>query len=270
MSLQVVFSREVMLTADVLAHMLRECHPSLAQARVEIRTGMLGPGEGQFGQMARVQWERHTVHVVFFNTPAPAEMMEHTTEFALYEEELKAQARRHVAHAILGYQGEELDPLAQYVALAKIAVALIPLGAIVVLNAGAFTSYPAEQLLPRPGEELDEVLNTLPLMALFVGFARVGVRGEEGMWIRTSGAPLLDMPDLAIHVRDYRESQRVFLIFKNIFAAMRSSGVRFSAGDMVEDEETHWKFRKPRANEGVLHSERMIVLEPTNLKVWLP
>ena len=54
-----------------------------------------------------------------------------------------------------------------------IAVALAPLGAIVVLNASAYTSYPAEQLPPRLGETLEEVLRTLPLMALFVGFVKL-------------------------------------------------------------------------------------------------
>jgi hypothetical protein len=213
-------------------------------------------------QMAQVRWARHTVYVAFMSVPAPPDLLEQTLEPAHYEEELKEQAEAHTAHAILVYQGEEPEPLEQYLALAKIAVALVPLGAIVVLNPGAFTSYPARDLVPRPGEELDQVLRTLPLMALFVGFVTVKVEGVEGLWIRTCGAPLLDMPDLAMHAHDHDESQRIFLIFKDLFAAMRSTKVRFSAGDMVEDNGMHWKFRKPRANEGFLHSSRMIVLEP--------
>jgi hypothetical protein len=39
--LQVLFPRTVTLTADALARMLRELHPSLAQVRVELRTGTI-------------------------------------------------------------------------------------------------------------------------------------------------------------------------------------------------------------------------------------
>jgi hypothetical protein len=107
-------------------------------------------------------------------------------------------------------------------------------------------------------------------MALFVGFVRVQVAGVKGIWIRTCGAPLLDMPDLAMHTRDSEEGPRVFLIFKNIFAAMRESGVRFSPGDMVDDGELQWKFRKPRGKERFLHSSRMLVLEPDPHGIRLP
>jgi hypothetical protein len=260
--LQVLFPHLVTLSTDALARTLRGLHPSLAQVSVEMRTGVRGPGAGLLEQMAQVRWARHTVHVAFLSVPAPPEVLEQTIEPAHYEEELKEQAAAHTAHAILIYQGAEPDPLEQYLALAKIAAALVPLGAIVALNPSAFTSYPARDLVPRPGEELDQVLHTLPLLALFVGFVKVKVEGVEGLWIRTCGAPLLNMPDLALHTHDEDTGQRAFLMFKDIFAAMRSTQVRFSAGDRVEDNGMHWKFRKPRASEGFLHSSRMIVLEP--------
>jgi hypothetical protein len=268
--LQVLFPQPVWLTADALTSRLRELHPSLAQAHVEIMTGALVPGSDQLAQLARVRWEKHTVHVGFFETPMPPGMLEQTVDFALLDETLRARARAHTAHAVIVYKGEEKDPLEQYTVLAKIVAALVPLGAIVAVNPNGFTSYPAHDLTARPGEDLDEMLHTLPLMALFVGFVRVQVAGVKGIWIRTCGAPLLDMPDLAMHTRDYEEGPRAFLIFKNIFAAMRDSGVRFSPGDMVDDGEVQWKFRKPRGKEGFLHSSRMLVLERDPHGIRLP
>jgi hypothetical protein len=268
--LQVLLSSEVLLSADMLMGLLRECHPCFAQVRAQVMTGRLGPREGLFGQLARVQWDRHAVKVAFLGVPVPTDMMEQIGTFALYAEDLRTRARGHTAHAILVYEGEEQDPLEQYRVLAKIAVALLPLGALAVVNPDACSAYPADLLRPRPGEELDEVLNTLPLMALFVGFVRATVEGRPGVWVRTCGAPLLGLPDLAMNVKDPRECARVYLIFKNIFEAMRSTGVRFGVGDLVQDEETHWKFRAPHRNEGFLDSPRMIVLEPTEPTVRLP
>jgi hypothetical protein len=51
-------------------------------------------------------------------------------------------------------------------------------------------------------------------------------------------------------------------MFNNLFQAMRSSQMRFSAGDKLDDGERVWRFRKPRASEGFLHSSRMLVMEP--------
>jgi hypothetical protein len=268
--LQVLFPQPVWLSADELMSRLWGLHPSRAQARAEIMTGALIPGSDKLAQLARVRWGQHAVHIGFFEEPMPPGMLEQTVDFALYDDGLKARARAHTGHAVLVYKGEAKDPLEQYRVLAKIVAALVPLGAIVAVNPAGFTSYPAQDLTARPGEELDEVLRTLPLMALFVGFQRFQVPDMKGVWLRTCGAPLLDMPDLAMHIRSYEESSHGFLIFKSIFAAMQDSGVKFKEGDMVDGGDQQWKFRKPRSKERFLDSERMIVLEPDPDGIRLP
>jgi hypothetical protein len=265
--LQVLFPTPLGLEATPLVRLLRKQHPSLAQVRVEVRTGNLSMIMGQsvntdLGQMARVQWGRHTVLLALFDTRIHAETLERTLEHTYQDEATRQQAEAHTAYAALSYHGEEKDPLEQYVALGMIAVAMARLGASVVLNAHAFNCYPAQKLLPLPGEDAETVLRTLPLAALFVGFLRLQVDGSAGIWMRTCAAPLMDLPDLASHARGPEESATVFLMFNNLFQAMRSSQVRFSAGDTLDDGESLWRFRKPRANEEFLHSSRMLVMEP--------
>jgi len=261
LNLQLLFPSPPWVGASGLTSVLRELHPSLAEVRVECRTGDLGQGLG-VGQTARVQWERHTVLMAFIQTPAPAQAMEWTVELSHYDAVLRTQVATHAAHATLAYKGEESDPLEQYLALTTIAAGLARLGAIVVTNASARTSCPVQPLLPRPGEDLLEVLRTLPLTTLFVGFIKFEVEGTPGVWMRTCGAPLMDMPDLALHAQSNDESRTVFYMFNDIFMAMRGTKVRFKEGDMVQLEELNWRFRKPRSKEGFLESPRMIVLEP--------
>jgi hypothetical protein len=261
LSLQLLFSGPTGLVAGSLTHMLRELHPSLAEVRVEVITGAIVPGKDEVGQMARVKWRHHTVQVVLFNTPFSSEITEQVVDSAHYEDELRAQARAHTSHAVLLYRGEEKDPLEQYIALGMIAVGLAPLGALVVANASAYTSCPASPLIPRSGEDLNQILRDVPLTALFVGFVEMQVNGTEGIWMRTCGAPLLGLPDLAWCARSQDEGLDVLHRFNGMLHTMRDAGVVLSEGDLVEDGALNWTLRKPRANEGFLGSPRMLVLE---------
>lgn len=261
LNLCLLFSQERWILAAELIHVLRELHPSLAQVEVECRTGDLGHGMG-LGQTVRVQWDRHMVLMAVIQTPLSPPILEWTLSVALHEEEIMEQVRTHAAHVTLAYRGQETDPLEQYLALTTVAIALTRLGAFLMMNTGARTSCPAQPLLPRPGEDLLQVLRTLPVTVLFVGFIKMEFQNVQGVWMRTCGAPLMDLPDVAMLAPSHDESRTVFYMFNDIFMAMRSTKLRFKEGDMVQLEEQNWRFRKPHPHEKFLESPRMIVLEP--------
>jgi hypothetical protein len=265
--LQVLFPTQMGLGAGPLIHLLQEQHPSLAQVRVEIRTGdlsgVMGPGlDTGFGQWVRAQWGRHTVLMAVLNKRIHPETLDWTVKTSYQDDVTKMKAQAHQAYAALSYHGEEKDPLEQYVALGMIAMAMARLGAVTVLNANASSCYPAQMLLPQPGEDADTVLRNLPLTALYVGFVRFTVENQPGVWIRTCGAPLMDLPDLAWHARGAEESADVYTLFNGLFRAMRSSQVRFHDGDTLENGDMLLRLRKPHKREGFLNSSWMIVLEP--------
>lgn len=261
MNLMLLFPNSPWIPARELAHVLAELHPSLAMVQIEGRTHDLGHGLG-VGQTARIQWGPHTVYMAVIQKPAPAESMRWAVDLSRYDAVLSTQVATHTAHATLAYKGEEKDPLEQYLALATIAAGLTRLGAVLVVNVGARSACPAQPLLPRPGEDLLDVLRRMPLPLLFVGYHQLEFQDTPGVWIRTCGAPLMDMPDLAVHVRGHDESKPIFNMFHDIFMAMRGANIRFKEGDMVQLEELNWRFRKPRSKERFLESPRMIVLEP--------
>jgi hypothetical protein len=235
-------------------------HPSLAEARFEVDARASATMEAEVGT---ARWSRHAVQVVVFGTPMPAAVVEPCVAPAHYGAELKAQARAHRAHALLFYAGEERDPLEQYVALGLVAVALATEGALVVLNESAHTSFPAQALVPEEGEDLLELLRTMPLTALYVGFVKLEAQGVAGVWMRTYGGPRMGLPDLAWHARSHEEAGEAFELFSGLLEYLRRSGARFRAGETAELGERHVRIRAPRKDETFLDSPgELFVLEP--------
>ncbi|WP_224360354.1 hypothetical protein [Hyalangium versicolor] len=259
LSLQLLLPKQIGISADRLVEPLHKLHPSLAQVRAEVRSGAIAPNVMQMG---RVRWKHHVVQITLVDAPMVPEAMENTVAISHYGDDLKTRALAHVSHIVLLYRGEEKDPLEQYVALAMIAVGLVPLGAFVVVNASAYTSFPLQPLVPHAGGDVDKLLRSLPLPSLFVGFVTMQVVGWDGIWVRTCGAPLMNLPDLALHVRGTGEIAQTRDLFNAMLHTMRDVDTQFGEGDMVQDGDQNWMLRRPRVNEQFLDSPRMLVLVP--------
>src|SRR5262249_12079766 len=185
-----------------LTDALRSYHAGLAHAIFELDPGMKERGT-LFGLAG---WADHVVRVVGFDAPMPPETVERCVGPSHYEAELKDQARAHQGHALLYYVGYESDPLEQYIALAAVAGVLAAHGAIVVMNESGHTSFPAAALAGGdPDSDMLELLRTFPIPALYCGFVKYDVEGVEGVWMRTYGAGLLGLPDLALLARGHEE-----------------------------------------------------------------
>jgi hypothetical protein len=260
LSLQLLFPRALRLNINTLTRTLQGLAPPLAQARVELEAQA---GEELGAEVGTVRWAQHAVQVVIFNRPMPAQVVERCVAPAHYGQELKAQARAHGAHALLYYQGAEKEPLEQYVALCLVAVALASEDGLVVLNESAYTSFPLQPLVPEPGEDVLELLRTMPLTALYVGFVKHEVAGVQGVWMRTYGAPRMGLPDLAWHARGHEEGREAFELFSGLLEYLRSNRATFSEGHTAEWEGRQVRLRKPRSGEEFLDSEgELFVLEP--------
>jgi len=250
LSLQVLFADPHRLDADRLLNTLKAYHPTMSEARCEIDVEL-----NQHGTLlGMLGWGKHVVRLVGFNAPMPAAAVETCVAPSHYPKELKERARSHQAHAILFYAGYEASPFDRYVALAAAAGVLARLGALAVLNESGHTSLPAAALSgsDSKGDIIDH-LRSLPLLLLYCGFVKLEVDGLRGVWMRTYGAPLLELPDLAARARGHEEGHRYFDMFENIFGYLRTSGSRLVQGDTMQiDEEEYLRFRAPSADEDFL------------------
>ena len=258
LSLQVLFPDAFRLDSGQLVGALRSYHHSMTEAQCEIDPELIREGK----VLGMVGWDKHVIQLVGFDTPYPAAPFEACVAPSHYSQELKQRARSHKAHLILYYAGHEPSAFEQYVALAATAGALARLGAIVVLNESAHTSFPAAALSGSDSEsDIMELLRAFPLSILYCGFVKHEVEGISGVWMRTYGAPLLDLPDLAAHAIGHEEGQRYFDMFENIFGYVRESGARLAAGHTIQiGEEEYLRFRAPSENEGFLQSDAQLLV----------
>ena len=153
--LQCLFDIPLDLPADGLQVAVRDYHPELAQATVELYSV---PPCGKHGDlepsiMGLVAWERHVIKLVAFPTPMPADAVRACVQPAHFDPQFKEIAYRHQTHVMLYYAGYETDPLEQYVALAAVAGVLVMFGAVFTLNENARTAVPAPVLMPHEEDE---------------------------------------------------------------------------------------------------------------------
>jgi hypothetical protein len=186
----------------------------------------------------------------------PSQVVESCVAPAHYGAELKARARSHRAHALLWYGGTHDSAVEQYVALATVAGALVEIGAEVVANENALTSFPAKGLAPTPEvSDMLELLRTMPLLYLYCGFAKYEVENIPGVWMRTHGNNLLGLPDLAFHAGAHKEGTKTHELFSNIMLYILNLNARLDAGHTAQvSQDTFIKLRVPREDEYFLKS----------------
>jgi hypothetical protein len=268
--LQCLFDIPLDLPADGLQVAVRDYHPELAQATVELYSV---PPCGKHGDlepsiMGLVAWERHVIKLVAFPTPMPADAVRACVQPAHFDPQFKEIAYRHQTHVMLYYAGYETDPLEQYVALAAVAGVLVMFGAVFTLNENARTAVPAPVLMPHEEDEgnMLAALRGLPLPLIYCGFVKLEVEGQEGVWMRTYGCHRFGLPDLALRAADHQSARFTFELFGNALAYLRTSGHRFAPGHTMQvGDDLFLKLRSRTTAEWYLDSEgEMLVAERAN------
>jgi hypothetical protein len=246
-ALQVLFDEAFTLDPAAVTRALRAYHPSMADARCEA-AGELN-GEGKVFGLAG--WGQHVIQLVGFDLPMPKEAVELCVAPSHYAQALKERARAHKGHLLLWYAGAEGSVVEQFVALAAFAGVLERCGAIVVLNESARTSLPVAVLAGKDdkGDRM-ELLRGMPLPMLYCGFVKYNVPDDTHVWMRTYGADVLKLPDLAAYTGGHHEGQHYFDMFDSILRYMLDSGKRLAAGHTMQlGAKDYLRCRAPRTDE---------------------
>lgn len=261
LSLQVLFPGALTLAPTALADTLQGYHRDMKGARCELDAATIAQGT----PLGLVGWGKHVVRMVGFNAPMPPQVVETVVAPAHYPPELKQQARQAQSHLLLYYAGYERDPLEQYVALAAVAGCLGPQGALIVANESARTSLPIGVFAPGNDRNMLALLRAFPLLMLYAGFVKGEVPGVPGVWMRTFGCPLLNLPDLAMHTPSHDHGQSTFETFCSVLDYLRTSKARIEPGHTSQvGEDEFLRFRSPRPDEQefLFADGNLLVTEP--------
>jgi hypothetical protein len=259
-ALQVLFADSFRLDPLAVAATMRAYHSSMDQARYEVAEELNQRGN-IFGLAG---WGDHVIKVVGFDVPMPKDVVELCVAPSHYGQPLKDRARAHKSHVLLWHAGREESVVEQFVALAAFAGVLEHFGAIIALNESARTSFPAAALSSNGIEgDMMEQLRTLPLPALYCGFVKFNIPNDKHVWMRTYGAYVLGLPDLAAHTNGHHEGQRYFDMFNSIMRYMLNTGNRVAAGHTMQvGADDYMRCRAPTEDETWLESKgEMLVAE---------
>jgi len=246
LSLQLLFPLLPNLDSASLTKSLRRYHRSTTSATFDVNPESMAHGT----PVAQARWGRHVIDVVGLDAPMPSSAVEFCVAPAHYAQQMKAKARSHKAHIILFYGGSEPDPFEQYAALAVVAGTLASHGALIVCNGSARTSLPASILSVDKAPDMLAIVRVLPIPLLFAGFVKLDVENVPGVWMRTYGCHLLNLPDLAAHAQDHSEGQRTLECFSNILNYLRESRAKIAPGHTMQvGENLFMKARAPRRDE---------------------
>ncbi len=236
--LQCLFDIPLDLDAESLALAVRDYHPDLAQATVELYhvPPPAKPTSLEPAIMGLVAWGANVIKLVAFANAMPANAVKACVQPAHFDPEYKEIAYRHQAHVMLYYNGYDHDPLEQYVALAAVAGVLTMFGAVFTLNENARTAIPAPVLMPHEEDDgnMLAALRGLPLTLLYCGFVKLEVEGQPGVWMRTYGCHRFGLPDLALHASDHNSARFTFELFSNALAYLRTAGQTFAPGHTMQ------------------------------------
>ncbi len=258
-SLQVLFPDLVDLSAGSLTAALRDYHPDLATAIVELAPAAPGAASGDGPPPAisgEARWGTHVAKILGFDSPMPASFVESCLRNALIPPEMKDEARRHQAHVLLYYAGTHDVPLEQIVAVAAVAGSLVHFGAMVTLNEDARAAVPSFALQPEEdGEDMLQTLRALPLPYLYAGFVKMELTDVPGLWMRTFASHRYGLPNLAYHAAGHEEGQTTFHLFAGVLGYLRDTGLSFENNETIRiDEATHLRLREPSVMEWWLDS----------------
>jgi hypothetical protein len=261
LTLQLLLAGPVVVDPKRLTDWMRAVSPETTDTRTELAPE---PVDGKV--IGMVGWGLHLIKLIAVNEPFSTDLLEFCLQPAHFSAELKAITRRHQTHLLLYYGGWHEDPLEQYVALSAVAAHWNDAGGLTLLNAAARAAFPAPALTPPPDEpslDLLEYLRSIPIPMLYGGFVKMEIEQIEGVWMRTWGNHLLELPNLAMHTAGHHHGQDTFNLFNGLLEYLRQSGNKFDAGHTMQvGDELFLRVRYPNESEWFLHSDgELFVLE---------
>ncbi|MBI4615200.1 MAG: DUF4261 domain-containing protein [Planctomycetes bacterium] len=184
------------------------------------------------GLMGFVEYDGHSLRLFGVDAPAPEFVMEHTVETSHWAPEEKERVRRHQFHVLCQYRSGSSDPVEQYLALYRVALAACDEGLAGVLNEEAWNFTPSALLARlREPEVLAECRADIPPF-LWTGLVKC-FKPDGTCWFVTKGHHFFGVSDFAWLGRN-EEGNQVADFMHSLFVYAYRTGASMEAGHTLE------------------------------------
>lgn len=235
--IHLVFSQPIYPMPDLphLKKSIISVNPSAKDDEIGLHWAESGSRQGS----GRITFGKHTIQIASVPAPLPKTVIDRTIHVAPWSAQTRAALRQHRAHLSLVYDGDQMDPVEQMIALYTLAHALENEDLLGIVNEQAWTAHPSADYL-QP-ESIRSYRDTLPLH-LWVGKVKFYL-DDERYWLVTKGHHIFDVPDLAILLGSDSSEQAVREQFASLFYYLYENDREVLAGDTVEFQATGQTFR---------------------------
>jgi len=198
-----------------------------------------------------VQFEKHQISILGFPTPIPQSVYDKNVQQSLWNQDFKQYVSENKAHVLLTYLGSDSDTNEQYLALYKVARALLDEQLLGVINEAAWTAHPIRFLQEVIHPKMINVCRESPPLMFWTGL--IMVAEEQATWFISKGFHVYKQPDLAIYAEDAHPHEIQQLFFDIYDYAFREKLTLKEGMVMAFDEQTAWELVEP-PNEAYFNS----------------
>ena len=235
------------IDAAQAAQALGAIEPLRVAPKIEIINAPVGGrttgGEEVEGALhGSAEFDSHSIGIVGFDTPVPAQVLEKTVKVSNWTGEARDQLENHNAHLVLMHSGGGASTLEKYIALYKLAGVLGGSNLCGVLIEDAWTCAPADLTREFANPEMLGTFRESIPPILFTGFIRFMT--DDGPWFVTKGQHLFNAPDLCMEGAGEKPSE-VMDLFMNIFLYVTGQKAQIAPGHTLQvAEDDYLKFNE--------------------------
>lgn len=186
------------------------------------------------GAVGTVAFDDHMIKLVGIGAPVPRQVLKKTVGVSHWSGAWEASIASHNAQILCIYEGQNPDPIEQYIALYKVAVGFQSPGMRAVINEAAWLCHPPAVLSKsfNTADQLGKARQTVSLV-YWTGFLKF-IKPTGGIWFTTKGNHLFGVCDFAYLGENHSEGSATFDMFYEIFNYAYQNKVPLNVGETLQ------------------------------------
>jgi hypothetical protein len=215
--------------------MIQDFHPFLSTIVVNQNATVIQTDDGLYLELII---NDQIIQLIGINEKLPNSVIEQcvfNSKNPRVNSDLMNNIMQHESHLSLRFSKSTIAVLDQYIILSILAAALVPAGAMAVINEQAETALSTRAMLPQ-NSTIDTLtfLETMPITLFFCGASCYQFKNNDTMVIETTGMDVFGYPDIAIEWPVHAPPDTALLLLHDLIHYYIKSGLPIIVGNTGE------------------------------------